>query len=790
MRYHKKGDRFMIFSKRFITDGRPLCDFDNHVPAPYFRKSFHMDFIPEQAEITVTGLGFYQLRINGHDITKGPLAPYISNPDDIVYYDHYDLTPYLKKGENVLGLLLGNGMRNAFGGFVWDFEKAAFRGPLCLALLLHAEGEGRSLSLEADESFLTHPSPIRFNDLRMGYRYDSRCELTGWDEPGYPTDGWKNAIPCEAPKGEARLCEAEPIRVCKIHSPVKITHHDELSFLHDTCIAETATPIPGSERSNVYVYDFGINSAGITVLKIKNGKPGQKITVRHGEALYEGRFSETTTVFLGGDRTGRYLEYSQCDEFICKGGDETFVPCFKYDGFRYALVEGLTPEQATEDALTFYEMNSGFAERGDFLCSSETLNRLCEMSIRSDRANFYYFPTDCPHREKNGWTGDAAMSAEHMLLHMEAETSMREWLRNVRHAQDKRGALPGIVPTGGWGFAWGNGPAWDSVLFSLTHEIYRHTGDRSIIEENADAMCRYLRYALTRRDERGLCAFGLGDWVDPYQRQNGGKIASPLEVTDSIMLVSCADRAAFLFREAGLSEEEALATEVSSVMRQAVRKHLIDPETMLVAGDCQTSQAFALATGIFEESERPTAEARLLEILHRNDDENACGMIGVRHLFHALIEMGETDLAYRVMTSEGRTGYGSWVKRGATSMLENFPYEDGREMCSQNHHFLADILSIMIQDFAGLSPNPSYRDIHSYRIAPKFPEALSFAEASYRGIDGTLSVRWVRREDGIHVSINAPVGMTGELVLPNGYRTKDCVSLSNPGKHSFTVIRE
>ena len=150
--------------------------------------------------------------------------------------------------------------------------------------------------------------------------------------------------------------------------------------------------------------------------------------------------------------------------YICKGeGEETFVPPFTYHGFRYVLVEGIDEAQATESLLTYLVMNSDLKERGNFSCSDETVNLLQLFTRRSDLANFYYFPTDCPHREKNGWTGDASMSAEHMLLNLHAENSLREWMRNVRKAQRIDGALPGIVPTSGWGFAWGNGPAWDSV---------------------------------------------------------------------------------------------------------------------------------------------------------------------------------------------------------------------------------------------------------------------------------------------------------------------------------------
>lgn len=770
----------MFFSKKFIAAGTEICDFDSPVPAPYFRREFTLDFLPQTAALTLTGLGFYELTVNGNNITKGPLAPYISNPDDVVFYDRYDIAPYLHPGRNAIGLCLGNGMRNAFGGFIWDFEKSASRGPVCLALQFTAEGEGQTFSFEADEQFRTHPSPIVMDDLRMGYRYDARLELPGWDLAGFDDSAWRPAVSCTAPKGEAKLCEADPISVRAVHKPVCVTRYDTLPFAYDSNVAGQAKPFPGATRENVTVYDFGINTAGVTVLHI-NGRPGQKITIRHGEFLLDGKFSQTTTMFTNKEALERYLNFGQCDEFICKGGEETFIPRFKYDGFRYAYVEGLTAEQATADALSFYEMSGSFPERGGFACSSEVLNRLYAMSVNADRSNFYYFPTDCPHREKNGWTGDASMSAAHMLLHMKAEKSLREWLLCVRKAQNAAGALPGIVPTGGWGFVWGNGPAWDSVLFSLPLEIYRHTGDKTVIRENAAAMRRYLAYAETKKDARGLCAYGLGDWVDPYEQETG-HIAAPLAVTDSIMLFLCGKIVAFLFREAELAEDAASAADFAAGMQQAVRTHLIDFSTMTVSGDCQTAQVFAIAAGIFTPEERPAAGQRLLAILRRNNNENACGMIGIRFLFRVLIAMGETDLALRIMTSEKRTGYGAWVRRGETSMLENFRYEDGRWTNSLNHHFLADILAVMTESFAGLIPNPTYRDVHSFVVAPKIPASLTSACAYYDGVDGRLSVKWDKEEDGtVLLTLTVPQGAHGRLLLPREEETL----LTKEGTYTF-----
>ena len=758
----------MKLSSRFIKATREMCGFAHPVPAPYLRKTFTLETEPARAEITVCGLGFYEIRVNGRNITKGPLAPYISNPDDVCYYDNYDLKGLLKKGKNALGIVLGNGFRNAFGGFVWDFDKASCRGAPAVALCLEADDGGRAVEIEADETFRTHPSPILFDDERMGCRYDARREIPGWDLPSFDDSAWGYALAERKPRGVARLCGAEPIAVTGELKPVAVTFHEEMPYCYES-MKNDALPLPGAVARRAYVYDFGVNGAGVTRLRIRNGVPGRTVTVCHAEDLVHGDVSVNSTVFLRRDTAEKYVRYGQTDVYICKGGDEeTFTPVFKYDGFRYAIVEGLEPEQADRDAVTFLVMNSDLKERAGFSCSDPVLNRLQDCARRSDLSNFYYFPTDCPHREKNGWTGDASVSAEHMLLNLTAERSLREWLFSIRLAQRADGALPGIVPTGGWGFDWGNGPAWDSVCVNLPYYIYRFTGDKGVIEENAGMIMRYLYYISRRRDERGLVAVGLGDWLDPFKKEHGG-IASPLRVTDSATVFEMAEKAAFLFSASALEKEADYARALAREMRASFRACLIDPESKLVEGKCQTSQAIALETGLFDEDELPAARKRLTEIIHRDGDVNACGMIGLRYVFHALVRAGEADLAFKMITSPSRSCYGSWIAHGATSLWECFPDLSVGTDGSKNHHFMGDISSLFIQEFAGLKPNPRMDDVNAWEISPHFVTGLDFARAFYLAPKGRISVRWDRTPEGVLIRLSAPEGTKGRLVLPEGF---------------------
>lgn len=761
----------MIISDKFIVANNEMCDFDNHVPAPYFRKKFNVEFNPDKAKITICGLGFYELYINGSNVTKGPLAPYMSNTDDVCYYDNYDITKHIKKGDNVIGVILGNGVRNAFGGAAWGFKTSHHRGPVTLALCTQIEGEGKSISFEADESFKTHPSPILYNDLRVGYIYDSNKEIPGWNQVDFDDTGWDNAIPGKKPKGILKECNIEPIAYFDELKPVSIEHFDKLPFLYEE--TEERKPIADTFKEDVYVYDFGINTAGVIKLTI-NGKPGQKITLKHGEHLINGKFAINSQFQFRADETfnKQVWDNTQTDTYICKGGIETFIPKFKYNGFRYVMVCGLTKEQATLDALTYVTMHSDLKERASFRCSCDVLNKLQQCARNSSLSNFFYYPTDCPHREKNGWTGDTSVSSEHLLLNLMCENSLKEYMTSVRGAQRIDGALPGIVPTGGCFYDRLNGPAWDSICVMVPYYIYKYTGDKTVISKNASLILRYLQYINTKRDKKGLVEIGLGDWIDPYKDKTG-KTASPLIVTDSIMTYNIAKKAHHLFKEAGMELEGNFAHELALSMREAIRKHLIDFKTMTVLGNCQTSQCFALYTGIFDKSEEKEAGRKLLDIIHRDGDVTYLGMIGIRCIFHVLTQMGEYDLCYKMITSTHYTAYGYWIKNGATALWECFRKADAPYTNSKNHHFLGDISSWFIRKVAGLNPNPAVKDISYFEITPHFIKKLDFAEASYQSQFGKVKVKWERCDNVIKLRLLVPPNTDGKIKLPKGFKFKD-----------------
>ena len=726
----------MISKNIFIKATEEFNTFENPVPAYYFRKTY---VAKEEVTVTLTiaVCGFYELYFNGKKITRGLLSPYISNPDHYIYADEYEIT--LSKGKNVFGVVLGNGFQNNPGGYIWEFDEAPYRSAPMFAMTVV---DGDNVLLTTEDGFKTSPSPIRSDDYRFGEYYDANFEIDGWNRADFDDCAWGNALTAIAPKGEIRIADTAPIvKECEM-TPVEIIKCDD-----------------------GYIYDFGISNAGICRLTVK-GTKGQKITIRFADSLEDGDLNIPQVWFVR-EKWEHDKDIVHKDTYVCKGeGKEVYEPSFTYHGFRYAKVHGVTEEQATKELLTYLVYHTVLNTRGDFVCSDATATKLQELTRRSIVSNFHHFPTDCPQREKNGWTADAALTSEAALMNFDPERNYREWMRNICKAQREDGAFPGIVPTGGWGYHWGNGPAWDCVLAWLPYYTYIYRGETDMIRESADAFITYLKYLRTRCDKNGLLAIGLGDWC----HVNRSMPKSPLIVTDSITTLDIANKIAFMLDVIGKKEGAKFARDEAAKYRDSIRANLVETATLRVMGDCQTSQALALHYGVFDESEEQTAFNELLTMVHESDDHIDVGVLGGRVIFHVLSKFGYSNLAFRMITRDDFPSYGNWIKRGATTLWENFMPDS---VDSMNHHFWGDISSWFIKYLAGIQFNPTLHNIDEVVIKPDFIDALNSASAYYIAPKGKIFVFWEKKDGYILLNIEIPDGVKATAKLEDGYAFED-----------------
>lgn len=731
-----------MFPDIFVCAGEAYASYEKSVPAPIFRKSFIIDSLESQAELIVGATGFYDLFLNGEKITKGFLAPFISNPDDVIFYDRYDLTGRLKPGENVLGVMLGNGFCNPIGGAIWGHTERENRAP---AFSLRFLCENTAFGAE---NMLWKRSHILFDDYRCGTLCDRRKEEPNWSFPGYIEKDWHSPIYAPTPRGEKRFVSCEPIKTARELAPIEIfpgalrDYRMRDAFANRLFCDESVmgkTPVCGG-----YIYDFGENNAGAVRLKIK-GKKGQKIHMQFTELLFEG-FADYINVDVYPDGC------CQRDVYICRGDEEEiYIPPFTYHGFRYCYVYGITKEQATPELLTYLVLHNAVRTRADFRCSDEISNLIFDACRRSDESNLFYILTDCPQREKNGWTGDAAISAEHYCMNFGVENCFADWMRCICKAQSEHGELPLIVPSSN---TPGQCCIWDSVLFFLPFYTYKYTGSELIIADNAEAMMRNLRAHYSSRDARGIVENGLGDWLpvdvpaDYY--------ASPLGFCCSAILIKMCQIGEILFGKINRENFAAECKEMSMALRNAVRKEYNDGG-IITAGKtekyrraqyrtCQTSQVLGLYAGVFDACEKQKALQMLVQLIEERNNSFDCGFLGMRFIFHILAENGYAELAYHMITKPTHPSYGNMIYRGETTVWERF-VKPGKRIGSHNHHFMADVSAWYLQRVLGIEVNPALDNPNCVRLNPMFIEALSFAEGSYEAPAGRVEVRWERTDD-------------------------------------------
>lgn len=627
----------------------------------------------------------------------------------------------LKSKDNELLVLVGNGFSNSIDFNIWDFEKAPYRSAPKLYLGMYS---GKKKILETDESFEVFDSPITFDDYRAGERYDARLEESSLSRNG------RHAVLCASPNGEIKKCTANPIKAFEKIFVKEIIKNDE-----------------------GYIFDFGKNVAGICNFKI-NGISGQRIDFFYGEVVINGKLDMDNISFPGRND----VEYVQHGVYVCKEGYQEYQPSFAYYGFRYVFVKGLKEEQVSKEILECSVLHSDIKKSGEFCCSNEIVNKIQDCVINSNYGNFYYFPTDCPHREKNGWLDDAGLSAEQFCYNHGVYDSLREWLFNIRKAQLSDGRLPGMVPTATWGYEWGSGPFTDIALMEIPYQLYRFYGKKEIIKENLPAIEKYLAYLSGRENEEGLYAFGLGDWCEIGHHIEGAW-SPPLDFTDSALAVQmnlitaklCLGINQKAKRDKYLAEAERI--------KGNIRKKFVSKDGKLIFST-QTGLAISIALGIFNEKEIPSAVETLVDLIGKSEEHLNVGIVGSKYILDVLCEYGYADLAYRMAVNPTWPSYADIIYKGGTSLWEIFmnfkpvpnQYErvDGENRrVSLNHHFYGSVSAWFYKRLAGLNII-SDKEVE---ICPYTVEDLTFASASYESGKRNITVRWDKKEEKVIISV-------------------------------------
>jgi alpha-L-rhamnosidase len=732
--------------------GRPARTGAESQPSPYFRKSFRINQSVRRAFVYATSLGLYDLRFNG-ERSGDRFAPGWTDYDVRAQVQAYDITRKVRHGENVIGVILGDGWYSGTVGFL---GRSVYGERPFLLLQVHIEYEdGSTDRLITDSSWRTTIGPILYSDFIKGESYDARLELNGWDGPGYDDRDW------EAPE-------------------VRAGYNGLLVSTLDPSIRVTQSLKPISVRATEagsYIYDMGQNMVGWTKLKVQ-GDAGTMITISHAEML-----QPDGSLYLDNLRKA-----NQQDKYILKGqGAEEYEPHFTFHGFRYVEVIGY-PGEPDLETITGQVVHSDTPVTGQLETSDPMVNQLYSNITWGQRGNFISVPTDCPQRdERLGWTGDAQIFARTASYNMNVSRFFTKYMQDVIDCQQPSGAFTDVAPDAGWirhkmwnarlnWFAPDNA-GWGDAGVILPWTLYLMYGDTRILETHYEAMQRWVSYLHNHTD--GLIRpdyANYGDWLSIDEDTPKEVLATAYFAYSTQLLGRIAG---VLEREDDQAKYEAL----HSAIVKAFRDRFVSTDGR-IHGDTQTVYVLALQFGLLTEEQQAYALQHLTDNIRGRGDRLSTGFLGVGYLLPALTDHGRLDLAYTLLTQEAFPSWMYSIKQGATTIWERWDgwtEEKGFQtpsMNSFNHYSLGSVGEWMFRYMAGIEVDPSEPGFRHVIIRPRPGGRLTHVKASYESLYGSIKVEWNLSEKGsFRLTVEIPANTTATVWVPGSGITMNGISL-------------
>ncbi len=674
------------------------------------RKEFVLEEIPVRAKAFVSGLGYYELRINGKKIGCNVLDPGWTTYDKRVLYSTYEVTENLHQGKNTVCAVLGTG---------WYKSRAFF-------LQLHIETEkGDEMVIISDNSWNSKSGPIVSDSIYDGETYDARLETPGWDQSGYDDSGWEDASLAKSPKGLLHSQMMPSIQVVDTIIPHEVTN-----------------PEPG-----VFVFDMGQNFSGWAQLRVK-GKTGIKVRMRFAELLYP-----------NGHINQENLRKAKAEDiYILKGGkEEVYEPRFTYHGFRYVELTGY-PGVPTLDSLRGRVVHTAVKQTGNFSSSNSLLNQMQQNFLWAYKTNLHSIPTDCSQRdERMGWLGDAHLTAEGGIMNFDMAAFYTKFINDISDVQDRKGTLTDTVP-----HIWGGrpaDPAWGTAYPLLCWFMYKFYGDKRILENHFEGLKKYVN-SLTAMAKKDILSFSrYGDWI--AIDKTPGSLVSSFYYFYDVSLLS---------RIAGILEKQDDAdnyAKLAEKIKSAFNDTFYSSELGGYGPNTQTANVLPL----FLDLPTPSARGRVIrnlvsDILYKNNTHLTTGIIGTGYLLDVLLKTNNSILAYELATQTTYPSWGYMIERGATTLWELWQEKTGPGMNSHNHPMLGSYGAFFYRALAGIDQKSSSLGYEHILIRPQMVRDLFYASGSSTTIRGQILSEWKRQDGQIELKVSIPVNCTAEITMP------------------------
>jgi alpha-L-rhamnosidase len=715
---------------------------------PLFRKEFRIEKEVTNALLFISGLGHYEVSINGTKIGDNFLAPGWTYYDKTCLYNTYDVTENLITGKNAIGVIVGNGFHNVNRE---RYRKLviAFGAPKTISKLKITYTDGSVETLVSGPDWKTSPSPITFTSIYGGEDYDAQLEQKGWDMPRFDDSKWKNAIPVKKPKG---------VLVPEIDYPLQVKEIFKVKKIFE--------PAPG-----IYLYDFGQNASGIVELKIK-GKKGQKVKLTPGELIDEQKLVNQKA--SGGPY---YFTYT-----LNGDGEEVWRPRFTYYGFRYVQVEGAasdTVKTSTDTpkilSLKFLHTRNSTAEVGHFECSNELFNNIYSLINWAIKSNLQSVVTDCPHREKLGWMEQTYLMGGSIHYNFDIYNLYKKLVFDMMDAQTNDGLVPDIAPEyvvfeGGFR----DSPEWGSAAVILPCLIYKWYGDKSVMEKVWPMMKKYVEY-LGSKSNNHILSHGLGDWYDLGPKFPGQAQLTPKELTATAIYYYDVKLLSQMAKILKNDDEAKRFSKLAEEIKDAFNKKFFNQETKVYSTSSQTAMAMPLCVGLVEEKYREEVFENLVSSINQSGKALTAGDVGFHFLVKALQEGGASQLIYEMNYRNDVPGYGFQLKKGATALTESWA---ALKEASNNHLMLGHIMEWFYSGLAGIRQSEDSEAYRKIIIEPHYVGDIQWVRAHYNSPNGRLLSEWQIKSDKVTLNIQVPVNSKAEVHIP----ARDMKKVTESGK--------
>jgi alpha-L-rhamnosidase len=726
-------------------------------PSPLFRKEFVINKKIRAASLYVCGLGYYEAFLNGAKIGNHVLDPAWTNFEKRSLYVTYDITSLLLRGENAIGIMLGRGQYNPLCNDIWGLSRSAWIDqPKVIALLAIEYMDGTLSTIITDDSWKTCGGPIVYDDTRHGELYDARLEQKGWNSPAFNDNSWRNAaiVQWDAPLESQMM---PPVRCFEPITPVKTFY----------------------KGNGITIYDIGKNIAGWARVTL-SGRAGDKVLVEYCETpadsslipdLSPSRFQYKIKDKHYASFYDKCVNVRQQNGYILKGeGDETFECHFSYKGFQFIRITA-APDVIVRQVKgipvhTDVEINGGFS------CSNEVINQTQRNAVNSLLNNYHSIATDCPHREKQGWTADNYISSLAAMYNFNMAAFYNKWLTDLAGTQSPEGGLNTVAPS--TNYDKNASTVWPAAIVFIPWDMYGFYADTRTLSENYPTMVKFVKSSLLRqvKDKPEIINEVLGDWLAPIMTLSDTMRNNTMAPPEGMTLYATASQYLMVRRLSeintilGRPHESKEMSEWATRIGRSFDNEFFDENTGIFHGDKptayrQSANIVPLQYGLVPAENKSRVLSSLLQDIHAQGDRLGTGFMGTAALMDYL-PVEDPELAYIIATQNTYPGWGYMIAQGANSMWESW---DGYD--SRNHTPFCLISGYFYKYLAGIQMDYAAPGFKHFIINPSVVGDLNFVNAWHDAPYGRIKSSWKRENGRFTLEVSIPVNTSATICVPS-----------------------